>query len=157
MLIVFIVIVVVVAAGVAYKLMFGTDQPVPGPVFVRGDGTFDQEIVGEASYQDALIAIAGAKSDESAEFEAIAVLVPEPNNPYDADAVCVQIDGKVVGYLSRSDAKLHRQALSEAGLGLSSVACRALIVGGWAREDDDEAIEEVNYGVELDLVYPLKK
>ena len=40
----------------------------------------------------------------SVPFDCIAALVPEPSNPYDSNAVMVQIDGRHVGYLSREDA-----------------------------------------------------
>lgn len=37
-----------------------------------------------------------------------AVLVPEPSNPKDPDAVRVEVDGRAVGYLSKEDARIYR-------------------------------------------------
>jgi hypothetical protein len=38
-------------------------------------------------------------------FECFAALVLEPDNPYDSNAVRVEIDGRLVEYLSRADAE----------------------------------------------------
>jgi hypothetical protein len=57
--------------------------------------------VGEASYQDALRHICGSDRWEDIRCEVNAVLVPEPTNRYDANAVMVQVDEQMVGYLSR--------------------------------------------------------
>jgi hypothetical protein len=40
-----------------------------------------------------------------------AVLVPEPNNPHDRNAVAVTIDGRVVGYMPREDAPAYAAVL----------------------------------------------
>jgi sRNA-binding protein len=41
----------------------------------------------------------------------VADLVPEANNPHDANAVRVDIDGLTVGYLDREDAVAFRKQL----------------------------------------------
>jgi HIRAN domain len=41
----------------------------------------------------------------------VAVLAPEPTNPHDANAIAVQIDGHVVGYLPRAAAQEYLPSL----------------------------------------------
>ena len=71
----------------------------------EGDGTYECDVVGEASYQDALNRIAGGKTKDGHEIECLAQLIPEPSNPHDANAIMVTIDGSRVGYLARAHAK----------------------------------------------------
>lgn len=61
-------------------------------------------MVGESHYQDALRAACGSDGREEVRRECVAALVPEPDNPHDPNAVMVQIDGRLVGYLARADA-----------------------------------------------------
>ena len=66
------------------------------------EGREDLEVVGEASYQDNLWRIVGGRSspNDRVRIEVYAVLVAEPDNPYDANAVSVWVKGLKVGYLS---------------------------------------------------------
>lgn len=70
----------------------------------RGHGDFDREVVGESHYQPALRKL---KASQSKPFFR-AKLVPEDSNPYDNQAVRVDIDGQTVGYLPREDAREWR-------------------------------------------------
>jgi hypothetical protein len=74
-------------------------------------GTETLEVVGEASYQAALEAIVGRKPSEHVRVPVQAVLVPEPQNPYDQNAIRVDIVGQTVGYLKRDDAVRYRPGL----------------------------------------------
>jgi hypothetical protein len=69
-------------------------------------------IVGEASYQPAIVKACGSTTWERVrcEIPEIAV-VPEPDNEYDANAVAIFIGGEKVGYLSRGDALDYRSAM----------------------------------------------
>lgn len=118
-------------------------RPVSTPLIeLQGDGSFEFEIVGESFYQDALERLAGGRTEDGAEVEAVALLVPELTNPHDRNAVAVRILGYTVGYLSRSDALRYREAC-----GVMPARCAALIVGGWDRGPDDQG----HFGVKLDL------
>ena len=77
------------------------------------DGRKDLEVVGEASYQDNLWRVVGGHgaSNDRVRVEVHAVLVAETDNPYDANAVSVWIQGLRVGYLSREDARRYRPGL----------------------------------------------
>ena len=90
-------------------------------------------VVGESQYQDALrqISRAGCICE--------ATLVPEPENPFDVNAVVVKIDELVVGYLPRSHARKYQRRL----LALTEpYGCPAKLIGGTA--------DKPNFGVLLD-------
>jgi hypothetical protein len=102
------------------------------------EGREDLEVVGEASYQDNLWRIVGGRSspNDRARMEMYAVLVAEPDNPYDANAVSVWVKGLKVGYLSREDARRYRPGL----LALEQkhgkpIALAGAIVGGGIQAD----------------------
>ncbi len=66
----------------------------------------------------------------------MAVLVPEPANPYDVNAIAVQIDGQVVGYLPRATAQEYLPGLKRAmTLHGGYIALRGVIVGGGYYDD----------------------
>ncbi|SIT86022.1 hypothetical protein SAMN05421665_2201 [Yoonia rosea] len=111
---------------------------------------FQQKVVGEASYQNAISNIVGGKSERSAKYECIAVLVPDDVNPYDANAVEVRINGLLVGYLPKTDATKYRDELKALDPSLPIAAARAKIVGGWIDEES-----EGHFGVKLNLKWPL--
>ena len=71
------------------------------------------EIVGEASYQDALWAICGGPRNGRVRQEITAVLVPDPDNDNhdDPNAISVQVEGRLVGYLPRETASRYRPGL----------------------------------------------
>jgi hypothetical protein len=116
--------------------------------FVSGDGTYQFEVVGESRYQADLERIVGGRSKDSASYQCVGILTPEPDNPYDPQAVYVSIDGRKVGYLSRDWATKFKAALVSNGY--TQAACKALIVGGWDRGGD-----RGSFGVKLDIALPL--
>ena len=117
--------------------------------FIRGDGSFSFEVVGESHYQSALQWICGPRKEDGENKQEIALLIFEDSNPHDNQAVCVKIRGKRVGYLSRDDARTFREMVRQANIpdnGLD-LACYAVIRGGWDRGEEDEGL----YGVWLDI------
>lgn len=90
-----------------------------------GNGEYAFEIVGEASYQKALRAIAGAGK---VRHECTAIIRLEDDNPYDNKAVRVDIDGRTVGYFAKADARRYRKQLAKHGD--IDCECDALILGG---------------------------
>lgn len=86
-------------------------------------------VVGESYYQEDIRGICGSHEWEDVSFDCIAALVPEPSNPYDPNAVMVQIDARLVGYLSRGDAVEYRPLIDQALAKDTLVACRARIAG----------------------------
>jgi tetratricopeptide (TPR) repeat protein len=93
-------------------------------------------VVGESNYQDALWRAVGSRSTDRIRKEIQAVLVAETDNPYDANAISVWLDGQKVGHLSREDAAAYRPGLLalQAREG-KSIALFGVIVGGGIRED----------------------
>lgn len=102
--------------------------------------------VGESHYQDALISICGSKRWQKVAFDCLAALAPEPSNPHDSMAISVQINGQIVGHLSRADARTYRRLIDEAAP--QFIACRARIAGR------GEGSETSNLGVFLQLPRP---
>lgn len=111
---------------------------------LQGDGSFRFEVVGEASYQDALQRAAGGRQREGVNHRIVAVLLPEPENRYDPSAVAVKVGVETVGYLPRKIAPRFLEALS--GQGYDAAACHAMIVGGWDRGRGDKG----HFGIYLD-------
>jgi hypothetical protein len=86
-------------------------------------------VAGESHYQDALREIVGPGAEGEVAVDTEALLVPEPSNPHDSNAVMVQIDGKLVGYLPREEAVAYGPALKELGGRGRTGACEARIAG----------------------------
>jgi hypothetical protein len=96
------------------------------------------DIVGEGSYQSALESLAGGKTpDGPRQTSHVATLFPEPENPHDANAIAVKIEGSCVGYFSREDAILYRPPVRSAASMGRMIACRARLIGGWDRGGGD--------------------
>lgn len=102
------------------------------PVLYPGDETL--EVVGESFYQDTLWRLAGGRSTEPVRYPIRAVLVPEPGNPMDENAIMVQVDGQCVGYLSSHDAAAYLPGLQSLRSN-GDVALGGVIVGGGPRAD----------------------
>lgn len=105
-------------------------------------------VVGESHYQDALrrtakICTPGEEGRPS--FQAI--LVAEPNNEYDANAIAVYSTHGKLGYLSRDTAVEYRDVLAAIKrMGSDGGACTALLNGGQPGKP--------SYGVTLLLAEP---
>lgn len=80
--------------------------PAPAPAPGWDDGYGYLGAVGESHYQPAIRAAAAGYGRLCR-----ATLMREPENPFDRDAVVVQINGETVGYLSRGDAQRYRTRL----------------------------------------------
>jgi hypothetical protein len=98
----------------------GPDTPI---VIIDGDDLL--RVVGTSHYQDTLLELSGRKGEEEIRLEKIAVFVPEPDNPHDPNAVAVEIDGRLVGYLSRDENRRWLDVVS----GPRRVGCEAMIAG----------------------------
>src|SRR5262245_6205798 len=95
-----------------------------------GDGYCS--VVGESHYQDALRATSETcERGSSGRRTFTAVLVAEPRNPYDANAIAVFSPQGKLGYLSRDDAIEYQQVIEEVGRrGYNGGACEAYLTGG---------------------------
>ena len=105
------------------------------------------EVVGESQYQRELEQICGGRNLYSAEHQCEALLIPEPNNPVDPNAVQIVIERRVVAYLARQHAIEYHQHL-----GMRASCCDAKIVGGW---NDGNSVG--HFGVKLKIKWPPKE
>lgn len=115
-----------------------------------GDGTYRCEAVGEAQYQKSLEALAGGRSESGANTDCVAILIPEPDNAYDPNAIRVCVQDRTVGYLPRHLAVQFKGTLAAQRYAIA--ACRARIVGGWDRGPDNRG----SFGIRLDAVVPFQ-
>ena len=104
------------------------------------------QVAGTSYRQKALRKIAGKKTEDGFDLPVTAALVPEPSNEHDRNAVSVQIDGALVGYLPRDLAAEAQPDLIEFRKRTRRhVAVNGRIVGGWKRGRKDEG----DYGVRV--------
>jgi hypothetical protein len=92
---------------------------------IEPTGQYDFDIVGESHYQPALRKIAGP-GDVRHKCEATLVL--DDANPYDRNAVRVEIQDMIVGHFARARAVEYRE--QTARYGRVRTRCNAVIVGG---------------------------
>ena len=118
-------------------------------VIIQPDREVWLAVHGESFHQDELDALAGPKTIDGAKRPTghIAILLAEPTNPEDPNAIAVQIDTLPIGYLPRDLAWTYLPVLELAARAGKVVACEAVVTGGWDRGSGDEG----HYGVKLRL------
>lgn len=111
-------------------------------------------IVGESYRQDALERYVRTRNEQGVTHGNLtAVLVPEPSNAHDRNAIKVLLadahaNAAHVGYLSREDAKLYAPIIRH--LSPRVIQARARLIGGW----DDPVRGRGSIGVLLNLGTP---
>jgi hypothetical protein len=102
------------------------------------EGRDDLEVVGESYRQENLRRVLDGqhRPEVRVRMDVYAMLLAEDGNPYDANAISVWIDGLMVGYLPRDEARRLRPGL----LALQEregkpIALAGVIAGGGARDD----------------------
>src|SRR5258705_10805396 len=78
-------------------------------------------VAGESHYQEALVAIAGPVREGGYCLPVEAVLRREPSNPYDGNAIRVEVAQLKVGYIARAIAGQLASGLDEASCSSFSV------------------------------------
>ena len=94
---------------------------------IEGDGLVS--VVGTSHYQPALAEISGRRGDEEIRFETTATLVPEPDNPHDANAIAVHVANRLVGYLSRDENPRWQEVVKILAYHGHLAAAEAMIAG----------------------------
>jgi hypothetical protein len=108
-------------------------------------------LVGEAGFQETLDRFSGGRDEDGAVFpHHAAVLVAEPDNRFDHDAVAVYIcdeigDAEKVGYLSQEDAVAYGPVLRLVHPNLPM--CLLAIHGGWDRGPADRRYHSASLNV----------
>lgn len=121
--------------GLLRRLLHGADhsEEVQYAITTRVERFGGEElvhVVGESNYQPAIRAACGPSvDDDDVLVHCMAELVPEPSNPYDSNAVRVDIEGQCVGYLGRSDAAELGPAIVEGRERQGNGLVRAVISG----------------------------
>jgi hypothetical protein len=116
--------------------LFGRKQTSTSVDVTVLDGQHQLAIVGESHYQDALWRQAGVARGTEVRTESIAILVPEPDNQYDKNAIAVVLPTGRAGYLSREDAATYAPGLrSLMDEHKSPIALRCVIIGGGHIDD----------------------
>lgn len=113
--------------------------------FLVGEDGWSVEVVGESHYQRTLERLAGGRSEQGANLECVARLVREPTNRYDRNAVRIEIQGELVGYVSRDQAEDVQPLLQKLDRQGRPAWVRATINGGW-----EDADSRGSFGVVLD-------
>lgn len=114
---------------------------------IEGPGRFAVEVVGVSRRQDALANVVARHGRSGRTLTIDASLVPEASNPHDANAVRIELEGALIGYLSRDNARRYRADLAAAGTPGATIVCKARIVGGFETANGEPA----HFGVRLDL------
>jgi HIRAN domain-containing protein len=112
----------------------------PPPAWLDGDGNFNLEIVGESHHQRAFEEICGPRTEKGENRFVTATLILDNTNRYDNNAVRVEVEGKTVGYLSRSAASTFRTRLQNERVTAPNFTCKANIRGGWSRENQKSSM-----------------
>jgi hypothetical protein len=116
-----------------------------GPQVITDLRGFPFEVVGQSHYQDALRDIVGGYRRDSQAVEATAVIVLDPANRFDPNAVRVEIEGKTVGYIPAEKALRVGVLMREQGIKTANV--EAQIRGGWRTNQYDQG----HFGVQLKM------
>lgn len=99
-------------------------------------GDEDLEVVGESYRQDTLWSICSSAPGDRVRHEVVALLVPDPQNPHDPNAIAVHVDGGLVGYLARDTAVQYGPGLHALMARCDGqVALPGWVVGGGYRDD----------------------
>lgn len=99
--------------------------PEDGPVYLSQSRDYDFDIVGESNYQEAIRKAAGGYG---AWTERVVLLVPEPDNRHDGNAVRVECDGEALGYLPAEKAAAYLKRLEQLGARGRTATCAAYLV-----------------------------
>lgn len=82
--------------------------------------------VGESHHTKAILDVLG----EFPVFHGVAVLIPEPENSFDPNAIAVYVNAQRVGYLSRQSASSSRKSVIAAISRHGHAAVEVMILGG---------------------------
>ena len=93
------------------------------------------------------------------ELEKWAHLIPEPDNPWDRNAVAVYIDARKIGYLPRESSAAYAALLTQLwATSRARAVCRAVVTGGSYKVTTQAGsvaeVDDEQFGVKLALAAP---
>lgn len=109
------------------------------------------EVRGEVYYQDALAQLAGPKTEDGYDLPVDCVLIREPDNEFDANAIAVYAaqahtdKAVMVGHVNRVAAVVWAPVIDAKNAAGEQVGLVGRIRGGWERGDGDSGY----YGITL--------
>jgi hypothetical protein len=132
--------------GLLQRLLGYPTTPTVTPFIFWREGSFPTRAVGEGDCQVALSEVCGGPGRPGYEHLCEAHLLPDADNPQDANAVKVVVQGRLVGYLSRADAVRFREQMARTGR-RGGARCAAKINGGWRTNQRGQATFGIRLGV----------
>ena len=118
-------------------------------VYLSGNASYEMDITGEADYQAALEDLCGPRLPEGVNrIETAWLVVNDNRTDSNKNAVRVEIQGRLVGFLNLEDTIRYRRYLNAKGKPKAHGQCRALIKGGWVNSDGSQG----PYYVALDIL-----
>lgn len=97
-----------------------------------------QPVAGESQYQEVLERVALGRNGKGTRIRLFtAMLVLEPDNPHDNNAVRVVCAGETIGYVPGDSAPRYCAVVQRLARSGQSATCRAELIGGWDRGNDD--------------------
>jgi HIRAN domain len=136
---------VFVAEG--WDLTFAALEPESRLVDLTSDDE-EAEVAGESHYQDALAEVSNLRDGVVRRRLVVAVLRPEPENPYDRNAVRVEVFGRLVGRIPREDAPEIAPILADLAKHGYLAGTRAIVVGGGVGRSG----QWLSFGIRLNIV-----
>lgn len=109
------------------------------------------EVAGESHHRDAIEAALGRQPQGHKETVE-ALLVWEPDNKFDENAIAVKVAGRTCGYIPRFDAKRYRPVMEWCRQQGFVPVVRADVRGGWQQSDGSLA----DFGITLYVASPDK-
>jgi hypothetical protein len=107
----------------------------PFVLWGRGISYANIEIKGTEHRQDAILSLLPRRGlRDGADLDTTAQLIPEPTNPFDANAIGCWVQGRLIGYLPREDAARYAAPLTQF---VRSGRLPTTNVHVWAREFAD--------------------
>lgn len=114
------------------------------PTILWEDG-YSSKVAGTSHYQDELLSICGGHNRDGHAHETIAMLVRDPENLHDPNAIKVEIEGRCVGFLPKQQVEQVAADMDSEGFSRSRV--EAQVVGGWRTNQYDQG----SFGVRLKM------
>jgi hypothetical protein len=96
----------------------------------------NNQLADTVSYDGSILVLTANTEDYTVNYRALGLnegdytvveLVPEPNNPYDSNAVCIMKNDKVLGYLDRTAAREYHRIIVRENTNGKKVIANALV------------------------------